>query len=405
MSEIIAIANQKGGVGKTTTTFSLGVALRKQGNKVLLIDADPQGDLTTCMGYYDQDKLQNTIATLMSDTIYDNEINAEKAILHHKEGIDLIPANLDLSAIEFSLVNAMSREFTLKNSIRDIKDNYDYILIDCMPSLGMITINALACSDKIIIPVQGEYLAAKGMGHLLKTVSRIHKQINPNLKIGGVLLTNQSVPDFDKILPLCEALGLTTEELITGEKEEKNAEIEEIKKEKERAKKEYMQKRNKKKAIVLSISIFLYCIATFALPYMTEVLRYEDAHAVMIWATLCTIATVIIVYFFVAYPNMYKEEKENKGIKDDIEELNDEIEEIEKLDDGRIKIEAVGAESKTEALAIQIVASLFLIIYLLVSFLTGAWHITWILWIVFIFVELIVKLIFSMKGEKENNEK
>lgn len=186
---------------------------------------------------------------------------------------------------------------------------------------------------------------------------------------------------------------------------EKNAEIEEIKKEKERAKKEYMQKRNKKKAIVLSISIFLYCIATFALPYMTEVLRYEDAHAVMIWATLCTIATVIIVYFFVAYPNMYKEEKENKGIKDDIEELNDEIEEIEKLDDGRIKIEAVGAESKTEALAIQIVASLFLIIYLLVSFLTGAWHITWILWIVFIFVELIVKLIFSMKGEKENNEK
>ena len=189
MSEIIAIVNQKGGVGKTTTTFSLGVALRKQGNKVLLIDADPQGDLTTCMGYYDQDKLQNTIATLMSDTIYDNEINAEKAILHHKEGIDLIPANLDLSAIEFSLVNAMSREFTLKNSIRDIKDYYDYILIDCMPSLGMITINALACSDKIIIPVQGEYLAAKGMGHLLKTVSRIHKQINPNLKIGGVLLT------------------------------------------------------------------------------------------------------------------------------------------------------------------------------------------------------------------------
>ena len=189
MSEIIAIANQKGGVGKTTTTFSLGVALRKQGNKVLLIDADPQGDLTTCMGYYDQDKLQNTIATLMSDTIYDNEMNAEKAILHHKEGIDLIPANLDLSAIEFSLVNAMSREFTLKNSIRDIKDNYDYILIDCMPSLGMITINALACSDKVIIPVQGEYLAAKGMGHLLKTVNRIHKQINSELKLGGVLLT------------------------------------------------------------------------------------------------------------------------------------------------------------------------------------------------------------------------
>ena len=138
------------------------------------------GDLTTCMGYYNQDELQNTIGTLMSDTICDNEINAENAILHHKEGVDLIPANLDLSAIEFSLVNAMSREFTLKNSIRGIKDNYDYVLI---------TINALACSDKIIIPVQGEYLAAKGMGHLLKTVTRVQKQINPNLKIGGVLLT------------------------------------------------------------------------------------------------------------------------------------------------------------------------------------------------------------------------
>ena len=217
--------------------------------------------------------------------------------------------------------------------------------------------------------------------------------------------TNQSTPDFDKILPLCEVLGITTEELIKGEKEVKNAELEEIKQENENAKKEYMQKRNKKKAIVLSVSIFLYCIATFALPYMVEVLRYEDAHAVMIWATLCTIATVIIIYFFVAYPNIYKEDKEKKGIKEDIEEINDAIEEIEKLDDGRIKIEAVGAESKTEALAIQIVATLFLIIYLFVSFLTGAWHITWILWIVFIFVELIIKLIFSMKGEKEDNEK
>lgn len=217
--------------------------------------------------------------------------------------------------------------------------------------------------------------------------------------------TNQSTPDFDKILPLCEVLGITTEELIKGEKEVKNSELEEIKQENEKAKKEYMQKRNKKKAIVLSVSIFLYCIATFALPYMVEVLRYEDAHAVMIWATLCTIATVIIIYFFVAYPNIYKEDKEKKGIKEDIEEINDAIEEIEKLDDGRIKIEAVGAESKTEALAIQIVATLFLIIYLFVSFLTGAWHITWILWIVFIFVELIIKLIFSMKGEKENNEK
>lgn len=210
--------------------------------------------------------------------------------------------------------------------------------------------------------------------------------------------TNQSTPDFDKIIPLCEILGITTEELIKGEKETQNHEQPKVKQE---STKEYLQKRNKKKAIVLSISIFLYCIATFSLPYMTEVLKYEDAHAVMIWATLCTIATVIIVYFFVAYPDTYSKDKEKKGIKEDIEELNDTIEEVEKLDDGRIKIEAVGAKSKTEALVIQIVAILFLIIYLLVSFITMAWHVTWILWIAFILVELIVKLIFSMKGEKD----
>lgn len=187
--EVIAIANQKGGVGKTTTTFNLGVALAHAGKRVLLIDSDPQGDLTTYMGIHDPDNIPVTLSTLMERSIRDENINSFESILKHDEGVDLIPSNLELSSMEVSLVNAMSREYTLKNCISDLKNKYDYILIDCMPSLGMITINALACADKVIIPVQSEFLAAKGMSHLMNTVIKVRKQINPELKVGGILLT------------------------------------------------------------------------------------------------------------------------------------------------------------------------------------------------------------------------
>ena len=188
--EIIAIANQKGGVGKTTTTLSLGVALAKQGQRVLLVDADPQASLTTWMGWQDQDSLSTTLSTLLTQYMEDKNINTKECILHHnEENIDLIPSSIELAKIEVDLMSTMSREYALKNCLADVKDNYDFILIDCMPSLGMMTINSLACADKVIIPVQPHYLAAKGMTDLLSTISKIRKQINPQLKIDGLLLT------------------------------------------------------------------------------------------------------------------------------------------------------------------------------------------------------------------------
>lgn len=187
-TKVIAICNQKGGVGKTTTTVNLGVGLAKEGKKVLLIDADPQGDLTTCFGWHDNDNLKETLSSQMVKMIREEPVDKREGILKHEEAIDLIPANLELSGLEMMLVNTMSRETALKEYLKDIKKDYDYVLIDCMPSLGMITINALSAADSVIIPVQAQYLPVKGMTQLVQTINRV-KKINPHLKIDGIVMT------------------------------------------------------------------------------------------------------------------------------------------------------------------------------------------------------------------------
>ena len=189
MCKIIAIANQKGGVGKTTTTSNLGIGLAKQGKKVLLIDADAQGSLTASLGFTVPDKLEETLATVMANVINDVEIEPDYGILRHEEGVDLMPGNIELSGLEVSLVNVMSRELVMRSYIEGVKDRYDYILIDCMPSLGMITINAFACADSILIPVQAAYLPVKGLEQLIKTIGKVKRQINFKLEIEGILLT------------------------------------------------------------------------------------------------------------------------------------------------------------------------------------------------------------------------
>ena len=189
MAQIIAVANQKGGTGKTTTTLNLGAALQEMGNSVLLVDMDPQASLTLALGL-NPDDLETTIYTALTRVIETGEMDpAEIDIITTDEGMGLLPTNIELSQADLDLVREPLGVYALRDVLRPTIDTYDYILVDCPPSLGILTTNGLAAAGQVIIPLQADYLALKGVNLLLRTITKIQRRANRRLQIAGVLLT------------------------------------------------------------------------------------------------------------------------------------------------------------------------------------------------------------------------
>lgn len=210
MAKIIASLNQKGGVGKTAVAINLGAGLVRANKKVLLLDFDPQGSLTSYLGFPEPDEMNKTVAEVLTAAINDEPMDAGYGIIHHLEGMDVLPANIKLSSLEMTLVNVMCRELVLKKYLATIQDSYDYIIIDCMASLGLLTINVLAASDSVLIPIKAEEPSLLGLQQLLRTIGLIRKNINPNLAIEGIvpnMMDNRTNYSKGALKKLQEAYG------------------------------------------------------------------------------------------------------------------------------------------------------------------------------------------------------
>ncbi len=188
-TKVMAVCNQKGGVGKSVTTVNLGVGLARAGKRVLVADLDAQGSLTASLGYQHPERLTNTLASILGRLIANEPAVPGDGIIHHAEGVDLLPANKELSGLEIALVNEMARETYLRMYLNSIRDRYDVILLDCCPSLGMLTINALAAADTVLIPMQAHFLSVLGLQELIRTIANVKRRINPDLDIEGILIT------------------------------------------------------------------------------------------------------------------------------------------------------------------------------------------------------------------------